>query len=274
MAKHKSHIKYEVSHIAYPFRLVRQFILLSVLLLSPLTRVPAQIINIEDRRQPSDTAGWYGQLDLGGAYTENQTTILTLNGGLRVDRVREGSASIAATNYRLVRVGGNNAINAAYLHFRHTVDLSERWQWVSFTQAQFDEQLRLDLRALLGSGMTRKLYDKGKDRIYLSALYMYEYDELRASSIIYRDHRLSTYLTVSIELLKRVRLSNTTYYQPRLIDFTRPRVSSTTALTLGFSKHLALNLSYAITHDERPADDLRDVPATTTNYLTNLRWSF
>ena len=102
-------------------------------LIVPCTCVRAQIVNIEDKRKGFDTIGWYGQIDLGGNLTKNQNQVISLNGSVRVDRKGKKQALLFLSDYRLVQVSGNNALNAGFLHLRHAYYLSDVWRWESFT---------------------------------------------------------------------------------------------------------------------------------------------
>ncbi|WP_238750545.1 DUF481 domain-containing protein [Neolewinella maritima] len=234
----------------------------------------AQIVNIEDQRRGFDTLGWYGQLDLGGNLTRNQNTVLSLNGNLRVDRKGKRQALLGLADYRLVQVSGANALNAGFAHLRYARYLSDKWRWEAFTQVQYNEQLRLGLRTLIGTGPRLKLLAKQDDRIYVGLLYMYEYDQVAEGTITYRDHRLSAYVSFSVFPLKNLALTNTTYYQPVIPDFRLPRLSSITALTLGLTDRLAFNTKYSITHDELLVQGLEDVPATSYQWTNGLRYTF
>ena len=242
--------------------------------LLPGTCVRAQIVNIEDQRRGFDTLGWYGQLDLGGNLTRNQNKVLSLNGNLRVDRKGSNQALLALADYRLVQVSGDNALNAGFLHLRYARYLNEMWRWEAFTQVQYNEQLRLGLRYLVGTGPRLKVLARKNNRVYVGVLYMYEYDEVAEGSITYRDHRLSTYLSFSLFPLPNVVVNNTTYYQPVIPDFRLPRLSSITSVSLKLTDRLAFTTKYSITHDVLLVQGLEDVPATTYEWVNGLRYSF
>ena len=245
-----------------------------LLVVGVFTCVPAQIVNIEDQRKGFDTIGWYGQLDLGANLTRNQNTVVNLNGGLRVDRKGTNQALLGLLDYQLVQINGTNAANAGFAHLRYAYYLSDRWRWEAFTQVQYNEQLRLGLRTLVGTGPRLKLLSFDDNRVYVGALYMYEYDEVAERSIFYRDHRLSAYVSFSLFPLEGVALSNTTYYQPVIPDFAMPRVSSITAVSVRLSDRLAFNTKYSVTHDALLVQGLEDVPATTYTWTNGLRYTF
>jgi hypothetical protein len=238
------------------------------------TSACAQIVNIEDKRRGYDTTGWYGQLDIGGTINKNSNLVLALNGALRLDRHGERTHLLLLSDYRLVQVSGRNALNAGFGHLRYGHDLSDKWRLEAFGQLQYNEQIRLELRALAGIGFRRRLYEKEKSRAYLGILYMYEYDELADQILFYRDHRISTYLTFRFPISDVLTIANTTYYQPQLPDFNLPRISTVSSLVIRFSKNLSLTTNYTLTQDSRLSRDLPEVPATIYVWTNGLRLTF
>lgn len=236
----------------------------------------AQIVNIEDQRKALDSLGWFGQADLNANLTENVNTVTTLGASLRLDRLGKRGNVLILSDYRLIQVEGSNAVNAGFAHLRYGYEPEGRdgWRWESFTQVQYDQRLRLDLRALVGTGIRRRLYRRVKSRGYVGILYMYEYDEISQSDIFYRDHRLSNYLTLAYQPSKGVRLASTTYYQPRLPDFNLARVSTITSVQLNFAGNFSFTTRFNLTHDARVNRDLPEVPATTYQWTNGLRYNF
>lgn len=249
---------------------------LTLLLTLLCTCVRAQIVNIEDKRKPIDTLGWVGQVDLGAKLNQNRNQVLTLSGAVRLDRLGKRGNVLLLADYRLVQVDNNNGLNAGFLHARYGYEPKGRdgWRWEAFSQVQYNEQLNLTLRFLLGAGIRRRLYRKEKSRGYVGLLYMYEYDELSESDIFYRDHRLSNYLTFSLKVSENLTLASTTYYQPRLPNFDDTRVSTILASTVGISKKLSFNSRFSLTYDGRLNRDLPDIPASTYSWINGIRWNF
>lgn len=249
-----------------------QWVLLLAVL--PCTCVRAQIVNIEDKRKGFDTVGWYGQIDLGANLARNKDQVISVNAAVRIDRKGTRQALLAIADYRLVQVSGDNGLNAGFGHLRYAYYLSDLWRWEAFTQVQYNEQLRLGLRTLVGTGPRLKLISAGDNRVYVGLLYMYEYDEVAERSFIYRDHRFSAYLSFSLYPTEDLNLSNTTYYQPVIVDFRLPRLSSITSASIKLTDRLAATSRFSITYDELLNQGLDDVPSTTYEWTNGLRYSF
>ncbi|PPK84301.1 uncharacterized protein DUF481 [Neolewinella xylanilytica] len=238
------------------------------------TRATAQIVNIEDKRKGFDTVGWYGQIDLGANLTRNVNQVISVNGAIRVDRKGRTNSLLGIADYKLVQVSGDNALNAGFGHLRHAYYLSDKWRWETFGQLQYNEQIRLQLRGLLGTGPRLKVLSIDNNRVYLGTLYMYEYDEVAEGEIIYRSHRLSSYLSFNLYPWEQLSVSNTTYYQPVLPDFQMPRISTVTSLSLKVTTRLSVQTSFSLTHDPLLNQGLPDVPNTTYEWINGLRYSF
>jgi len=103
---------------------------------------------------------------------------------------------------------------------------------------------------------------------------MYEYDELLRSVITYRDHRLSSYLTLRLQVSPNLALASTTYYQPRLPDFNATRLSTVANLNLKLSQRLSFSTKFSLTHDARVNRDIPEVPATVFKWVNGLRVVF
>jgi len=248
--------------------------LLPLLFLLLPMMLDAQIVNIEDKRKRLDTLGWAGQLDLGGAINKNTSLVTTLRGSLRLDRLAPSGNVLFLADYQLTRVSDDNALNAGFGHLRYGYEIKEGWRWESFVQVQYNEKLRLNLRFLTGSGIRRRLYKKSGQRAYIGLLYMYEYDELAGVDITYRDHRLSSYLTLSASPLANLTLASTTYYQPRLPNFKDARLSSVLSAELTITNRIRFTTRYSLTYDARVSRDLPEVPNTTYSWNNGLRWTF
>lgn len=248
-------------------------VVLVVVLLLP-RGLSAQIVNIEDKRQRYDTTGWFGQVDLGLNWVRNTKEVFTLTTAARIDRAALRYTAFFIGNYQVVRAGEENFINDGFAHLRYDRVLGPRLSWEVFNQWQYNERIRLQLRMLLGSGPRWTLLERTRVQLYTGLLYMFEYDEFSAGEIIYRDQRLSAYVSGKIDLGQRFHFATTTYYQPLLPRFALPRVSSVSTLTLAITRHLSVSSRLSFTYDGRQSRDLPDVPAALYQWVNGVRWSF
>ncbi len=235
----------------------------------------AQIVNIEDKRSAlADTSAWFGHVDLKFNLVENGNSIISINGNIRLEYLRNRHTFLGLTNYNLGKVGANDFINQGFQHLRYNYKVKKRLTWEAFTQAQYNEKIKLQLRWLLGTGPRFELFKREKNRAYLGTLYMFEYDEEVFGDDFeeyHRDHRLSTYFSFNVQPHPNVRISGTTYFQPVLTDLSDLRISSQTSLNFDISSHWAFSSAFSITFD---SDTPEGVVNTIYQWQNGLRWSF
>jgi putative salt-induced outer membrane protein YdiY len=118
------------------------------------------------------------------------------------------------------------------------------------------------------------LADNDKSKAFWGVAYMWEYNEIKDTNIIHRDHRLSTYLSFNWQPVDNLTLSGTSYYQPVLPDFGNARLSSLTTVQIKITDKLSFKTTFQITYDGQLKKDAPDVPATTYSLINGLRWDF
>ena len=240
------------------------------------TCLQAQIVNIENKRSNlADTSGVFGYLSLGANFVKNTKSITTISGDIRIEFLQKKGRFLSLTNYNLIRANSDRFIDNGFSHLRYNHKIRKRLEYEIFTQAQFNKQVRLQLRALIGTGLRFQLYRAKKQQIYFGLSYMYEYNEIEIVSEVvsfFYDHRMSTYLSASIQPFSdHVIITNTTYYQPVLTNFSDVRLSSQTSLTFYLSKRLRFSTIFSITNDTRVPEN---VPATYYSVRNGIRWDF
>lgn len=236
----------------------------------------AQIVNIENKRSTlADTTGMFGYLSVGANFVKNTKSVTTISGDIRIEFLHKKNRFLVLTNYNLIRANKDRFIDNGFVHLRYNYQMSEKLEYELFTQAQFNNQIRLKLRALVGTGLRYQLYESGKQQVYFGLSYMYEYDEVEIISEVvsfFYDHRMSAYLSASIQPFSgNVTISNTTYYQPVLTNFSDVRLSSQTSLTFFLFKRLRFSTIFSLTNDSRVPEN---VPATFYSVRNGIRWDF
>ncbi|MFK7770757.1 MAG: DUF481 domain-containing protein [Saprospiraceae bacterium] len=240
------------------------------------TSLQAQIVNIENKRSNlADTSGVFGYLSVGANFVKNTKSITTISGDIRIELLHKRSKFLSLTNYNLIRSNNDRFIDNGFSHLRYNYGISKKIRYEFFTQAQFNKQVRLQLRALVGTGFRFQVYEAEKQQVYFGISYMYEYNEVEIISDVvsfFYDHRMSTYLSASIQpFSENVTISNTTYYQPVLTNFSEVRLSSQTSLNFLLSKRLLFSTIFSITNDTRVPEN---VPATYYSVRNGIRWDF
>ncbi len=236
----------------------------------------SQIVNIEkQRRSQPDSIHWFGYINLGFNLVENDKTIITIHGDMRHDFAKKRHSFLSISNYNLGKVEDSDFINDGFQHFRYNYSINSWLTWEAFSQVQYNERINLKLRGLLGSGPRFKILDSERYHLYFGSLYMYEYDREvegeEETKIIHRDHRISSYLSVSFQPLDILELSSSSYYQPVLTDLNDLRLSSESRMTVRLTKHMKLTSAFSIVYDSRTPEG---VPNTTYRFVNGLRWDF
>jgi len=247
----------------------------SILFLYFYQNASAQIVNVENKRKTlQDTSGIFGIVDFGFNLVENGSTIISFRSGAQIEWRKEKNLWLSSTDFNLVRVQDNDFVNNGFQHLRYNYDFDPRWTYEAFGQAQFNEKTRVQLRALLGTGLRLLLAKKKKSKAYFGAAYMFEYNEIADTSIIHRDQRLSSYLSFTWQALDNLSFSGTSYFQPLWKDFGNARLSSLTTMQLKITDKLAFKTTFQITFDGQLKRDAPGTPATIYSFVNGLRWEF
>lgn len=249
--------------------------MLAVLILQ-IGTISAQIVNIESKRKQlaTDTTGWFGSIDLGFNLNKNSSSVFSLTGNAQIDFLHDRSRWISLSNYQIIRADGAAFINTGFQHLRYNLSLTERITGEVFIQAQYNEKLHLRFRGLAGFGPRFRLVNDDKGTLFLGTHYMFQYEEISDTSVIYRDHRLSTYLSVNYRFNDIIGLQNTSYYQPLFTDLSIARLSSQTNIVINLTSRLAFNSRFNISIDNRLSENTKDVPIATYSFLNGLKWRF
>jgi len=226
----------------------------------------SQVVNIESRRMRSDTIGWLGSAEGSFQLAKNVETIYDLGAKLHFQYKQKNYLWLLLSEYRVIKGGDDQFVNSAFGHIRYNQKITKEFlRWEAFGQIQYNGVLDVGLRGLLGTGPRIKIVDTDKFRMYAASLYMYEYEENVDKTIIFQKHRMSSYLTFTIDL-GRVELVNTTYYQPNLKKITKDyRVQSQSDLRIDITDELKFVTGFTYKYDSEPFPDIPKI----TYYLSN-----
>ncbi len=248
-----------------------KIVLLCILFFSPHL-LTAQIVNIEDKRvERRDTAGWFGHVDLGFNLVNNGSEVITLNGGLRIEWLKNRHSFLSLSKYNLVKAEGTEFINDGFQHLRYNYAVKRWLTWEAFLQAQYNEKLNLRFRGLIGTGPRFQMVREKKLKAYLGLLYMFEHNEETKPDTTLEDHRLSAYLSFRFQPLPSISIASITYYQPVIDDVKDLRLSSETSLTVFLTQRLRFRTAFSITYDSRVPPEVAN---TIYRLVNGLRWEF
>lgn len=162
--------------------------------------------------------------------------------------------------------------NSGISHLRYNYRFHPRIAWEVFVQGQYNKVSLVDFRGLIGTGPRYKLTNSENYKFYLGTLVMYEHEELvDGFTPIQRDFRGSIYLSFSLYPTENISLTSTTYYQPRLSQFSDYRISSQSSLAITIYKSLDFLTNYTFTYDAFPAVG---IPNSQYDFTTGIAYSF
>lgn len=225
----------------------------------------SQVVNIETQRLKSDTNTWSGKIKVGGSYVKTSSELLRFNVNNHIQYKKDSNIVLILTDYNISKSASEDFQNAGTQHIRYNRICNNVLTWELFTQAQYNKLLNVNFRWLTGTGPRLKLLSKGKSRIYFAALYMYEYEELNSPLVYHRDHRISSYISMNLNIADHVTFVNTTYFQPKINNFSDFRIYSQFDLRFNISKHFAFSTAYKLYYDANPPEGI----IHRTHYLTN-----
>lgn len=231
-------------------------------------RAQAQIVNVQSTLAALPDEGVSGSLT-GSADWRTGNSSLLLIGTSAALSYRRGAHLVVGIG-RLDFAQAKNPDSDRYErislktfgHLRYRRTLSKRLLVETFQQAEYDEQRRLNLRALIGAGVRLGLVEQTQLRVGLGLAYMFEYEDLQddwvnddeSTQDSAANHRISSYLVGSYIVDDRTQLMETLYVQPLVIG-SGPgdvRLLSESQLLFKLSKSLTMSTSLVLSLDSKP----------------------
>jgi hypothetical protein len=226
-----------------------------------LTAGPASAqVNIERLRIGGDSVGISGVARVSVTFASGNTEKQRGDMELRLDWLRPGTESFAIVSGDFDWTGGKRVSNRGLAHIRHILGRGARIRPEAFAQINYDKARNLDFRNLAGAGIRILLHSGGKGRASLGAAWMYEHEELdlppgSIHPLETSHHRLSSFLTLSLEPREGVAIASTTYAQPRFDAFDDIRLLSQSRLSAQVLGPLVLDVTFDLSYDAEPPDD-------------------
>ncbi|HBF21480.1 MAG TPA: hypothetical protein DDW81_15370 [Cryomorphaceae bacterium] len=246
--------------------------LLFFLLFTPVF-LTAQIVNIDSLRIKSDSSGFSGQEIFGFRITRNTTRLYELNNNLALQYRRSRHTLLFLSNINLTYTEATDFERNGFFHGRYNYTRNSWLTYEYFNQYQIDIPLRIEERILTGLGPRFTLYKKEKKKqIVLGTLAMYEYDKELDTSVVHRDFRMSSYLSVAFTG-KRYGFTTLLYYQPRLDRWVDYRMSGQLQLRIDVWKGFAITTTASLNYDAYPVVDPA-IPKLTYKVSNGLSYSF
>lgn len=227
-------------------------------------------VNIEDTRGDAEQ-GFTGRLDLGFERLSGNNDTLSYFLKSRTDYIQSYNHFFLVLESTKGESREGLFKDQAFAHLRWT----SMWGgWVGsdlFVQSQYDSFKDLVLRQL-GGGYLRFVSPLLDGQVALGLGAMSDYEKLKADRGEGLIARFSSYLSLSEALAeKKIKISLTGYYQPKVSDSSDYRLIAIGQLEVTVVGKLSLVPTFSYTYDSRPPTDVQ-VDDSETKLLLRYRW--
>ncbi len=244
--------------------------------------VAAQIMNVQSLAGKPVAEGPSGRVTATGSWSTGNVLILQATGSATL-YYRSGASVwllTATGSYGNKGSGGSLADvpfrESVFEHLRFRRTLLDGLSAEAFVQHEYDRFRRLRVRALGGVG-GRFDHEVSKDaHVAVGVAVMLQAEELLEPQPgdlagVYRELRLSSYVSGSVRPWDALTLNATLYVQPNLRVGNDVRGLLDTALQVAVTSHIALTLAFVLAWDTAPPVAVRGLDTTST---VGLAWAF
>ena len=241
------------------------FVLVLLVLLGVLAlprAASAQIVNVQGSLAKEPAPGWSGTLTGGLDWQTGNVEIVKVAGaGSTIYRCGPWLA-LALVRGEYSEGEGVKLAQKTFEHLRGRRALRPRLLWEGFGQHEYDAFRRLSVRAVVGTGPAVRVIVDPRGSLTAGLAYLLEYEQLSTladaadSGARAWRHRLSSYLTGSLELGDDVTGTQTVYVQPRLDDPGDLLVLSESSVQSKLGARLSLVNSFVLAYDASPPETI------------------
>jgi hypothetical protein len=249
------------------------FLVLTLLLALPSSGEGQAILNVE-RLQGEVSSGLHGEISGRIRAAAGNTELLQVGGDLGAGYLNEKHWFRAYAGLDHLDQEGKAILDNKYFHLRYNYRFSEQFRSFHFFQIQANENLLLDQRTLLGSGLRRRLTGTPERGLDLGTGLMLEVERLNEAKLGPEDEaetetvRMANLLIGSGPLGDRNRWVSMVYYQPNVKSFADYRLSGEVALEFELIGALDMDVTLTWRHDSRAPADLKDDDVSLQTGLT------
>ncbi len=247
--------------------------LITILIVMNCSSYAQQVIHIENQTLAGVGDGFAGNISIQANFIQNINDIFQTFNTMQLSYIRDKNSVISLTNQNLNVLNGNRIVNDGFQHFRYNRKITKLLTFEAFTQAQYNEIIKIKMRTLNGLGprFNVRNRDTSDTRLLIGVLYMYEYEEETEKNIINRAHRLSNYVSFGFKIGKYATFDIIAYVQPDILYWSDFRTSIEATIDLRISERLSFRMLHNYFYDTRPPSGIR--PAF-YNFRNGLRYQF
>jgi len=234
--------------------------------------VYAQFINPESVRSRKDSTGFSGTIGLDVSFVKNTSSIFSLGNSIYIQYTNKKHLVFFINSLNIKKVNDESIIDKGTQHLRYNYKLSSKIALEAFVQNHYNKISKIDKRRLTGGGARFTIFDKDRFETYLGTLLMYEYEKIIEDQIIYNeDIRFSGYASFRWFPIKNTTITSTTFYQPKLSEFSDYRIFSSNSISFKVIKGLSIGITYIANYDTHPATD---IPKYQYRLMNGLAYTF
>lgn len=241
--------------------MVRRSILAGLLLLIGVAG-SSQVVNIENKRLENDSSAWTAQAGFRFNMVQNTQRSYDLGGYGLLQHIRDMDRFFFVTDFNVNRVEENAFTNTGFQHIRYQRAWKDPVFWEVYTQLQYNQPLRIDLRWATGAGPRVLLFQRDDLRLALGSSIMYEHEVDRVNDIYYNDIRSSNYVSVAFKAEPNLQLTTIVYYQPLIGDASDQRLALEMQLRITVTRRFAFDTRINLQNDTKMAPGIPNM-----NYL-------
>jgi putative salt-induced outer membrane protein YdiY len=227
-------------------------------------------VNTEKSRLKLQRSGFSGHMGFTYSITKGNSELVEI--GLEPDFIyRSGKHQVFMLN-SLSRITSDDQsiINKGFSHLRYNYDLTGRYIYEAFTQAQFDKSQDLNERYLVGTGIRIVHLRTPKYLIANGIAGMYEYEKLKSGEVS-ELFRGSFYLYANIGIEDKMSFVNTIYIQPDVSNLEDYRVLNEGELQFAITDSFAFTSTLKYRYDSQPPANIKHYDLAVKN---GLKFSF
>lgn len=219
-------------------------------------------VNTEKFRTPEEFKGVAGYLELSGTLKRGNSEKTEGNFDGRLDWKASGTTTFFIFESEHEWINGDRFSSLGLFHIRNIVELTERFNWETFAQINYDKNLLINNRELAGTGIRTMLFNSENSDAAFGTAYMFEHEnyDLPDTAMHSQDittGRWSNYLSLFIRINTIVSFGGVVYYQPMFSNFEDFRLLTENSLVIQLSKMFSFSVNLKIRHDSIPPEGIK-----------------
>lgn len=231
-----------------------------------LTQILFAQVNTEKLRKTAKDNGFSGNVETSLNLKDGNSEVLNLGFGFSVDFKKNKNLIFAVNDFELEKSGKSRVVNKGFSHLRYNYKVNDFLTNEFFTQVEYNEFTRLDLRNLYGLGVRMNFLKNKIVNLVFGTSYLFEIESLKDQDSKDKNHRSSNYFLTKISF-ERFALLNTVYFQPKVNDLQDFRILNESSLIFELTESLGFKSSFKLRHDNEPPVQVKKTDLEVKNSL-------